>query len=131
MNPDREDGGAVVLAGGDPAVRGEIESRAAARGVAIDAVDSLDDAAIQRATCVILADPAGPPSFQAFDVLAAGRILLLPRSSGSFGLEDGLDHLEFADADEAITLVESYRRAPEAFARVSVWARVKARALRS
>jgi hypothetical protein len=117
----------VLLTGSDEPLRREIEDRAAARGVAIEPADSLDHAAIQRAACVILADPGGLPTIEAVDVLAAGRVLLLPRFSGSFGLEDGLDHLEFADADEAITLVESYRRMPEAFERVRVWARLKAR----
>jgi hypothetical protein len=121
---------AVVVSGADATLRGEIESTAAARGVAVEAVDSLDQAAIERAACVILAEPGEVLPDRAFAVLAAGRILLLPRLSRSFGLEDGLDHLEFADADEAVTLVESYRRSPEAFSRVSVWARVKASALR-
>jgi hypothetical protein len=120
----------VLLAGGDEALRHEIEERAAARGIALEPVDSLDGAAIERAGCVILAEPGGPTA-SAFDVLGAGRVLLLPRFTGCFGLEEGLDHLQFADADGAITLVESYRRVPEAFARIGIWARAKARALRS
>jgi len=120
----------VLLAGGDEPLRREIEERAAARGVALDPVDSLDDAAIDGAACVILAEPGGPTAL-AFDVLAAGRVLVLPRFTGSVGLEEGLDHLQFADADGAVTIVESYRRAPEAFARIGIWARIKARALRS
>ena len=127
--PRRAD--AVVLAGADDTLCAAIEGRAAARDIAIERVESLDDGAIERAGCIILADPGGLPTIEAFDVLAAGRVLLLPRFSGSFGLEDGLDHLEFADADEAITLVESYRRMPEAFERVRVWARLKTRVLRS
>jgi hypothetical protein len=121
----------AILTGQESDLRSEIEARAAARGVAVESVDSLDEAAIERAACVILAEPGDVLPADAPVVLAAGRILLLPQLSRSFGLENGLDHLEFADADEAITLVESYRRAPDSFARVSVWARVKARALSS
>ena len=122
---------AIVITGRDGDLRGEIEARAAARGMAIEAIDSFDHAVIERAACVILTQGDEPLPESVWQLLAAGRILLLPRLSRSFGLEDGLDHLEFADADDAITLVESYRRVPEAFTRVSVWARLKARALRS
>jgi hypothetical protein len=51
---------------------------------------------------------------------------VVPRLITTFGLEDGLDHLEFADPDEAVTIVEAYRRAPDAFARIMAWGRLKA-----
>jgi hypothetical protein len=63
---------------------------------------------------------------RAFSVLAARRLLIVPRASTSFGLEDGLDHLEFDDPEEAVTLVEAYRQTPDGFARIMAWGRLKA-----
>jgi hypothetical protein len=63
---------------------------------------------------------------RAFAVLAAARLLVVPRLERSFGLEDGLDHLEFADPDEAVALLEAHARDPAAFARVTAWGRRKA-----
>ncbi len=65
---------------------------------------------------------------RSFAVLAARRLLIVPRPPASFGLEDGLDHVEFDDPEEAVTLVEAYRRAPDAFCRITAWGRVKAEA---
>ena len=70
--------------------------------------------------------PGGALPARAFAVLAAGRLLLTPRLDTTFGLEDGLDHLEFADPDDAVTLIEAYRRVPEAFTRITAWGRLKA-----
>ena len=110
-------------------MRADIEKRAAARNVFLEVVDRLDGAAIERAACIILADSDDRLPVDAPAVLAAGRILLVPRLIRTFGLQDGLDHLEFSDADDAITLVQAYQRFPEAFVRVSVWARIAARSL--
>jgi hypothetical protein len=64
-------------------------------------------------------------------VLAAGRLLMVPRLETAFGVQDGLDHLEFADPDQAVTFVEAYRNSPEAFGRVTVWGRIAAEAQRA
>jgi hypothetical protein len=81
---------------------------------------------------VILAESVGGAlPARAFAVLAARRLLVVPRLVTTFGLEDGLDHVEFADPDEAVTVVEAYRRAPEAFARITTWGRRKAEAHRA
>jgi hypothetical protein len=119
--------GPVLLAGDACELREQIEQRAAARCVPMESVDLLDDAAIRRAGCVILVGDASTLHARALAVLAAGCLLLVPRLDPDFGLQDGLDHLEFVVADEAITLVESYLRAPAAFTRVRTWARIAAR----
>jgi hypothetical protein len=120
-------GGAAILAGAEAGVRAAVAERAAARGVALEQVDVLDAGALEAASCVILAEaPAGALPARALAVLAAGRLLIVPRLRTSFGLEDGLDHLEFADPDEAVTYVEAFRSAPDAFARITAWGRVKA-----
>jgi hypothetical protein len=111
---------------------GAVAERGAARGVPVELVERLDAGRLSEVACVVLADsPGGALPAQAFAVLAARRLLIVPRLQTTFGLEDGLDHVEFADPDEAVTLVEAYRRAPEAFARVTAWGRVKAEAQRA
>jgi hypothetical protein len=124
-------GGRAIVAGADESVRGLIVERAAARGVAIHEVHELDARLLADSACVILAEPDGVLPARSFAVLAARRLLIVPRPPASFGLEDGLDHLEFDDPEEAVTLVEAYRRSPEAFARVTAWGRAKVSAQRA
>ena len=121
----------AVVTGDDTDARRLVVERAAARGVQIDELDTLDAERLAGAACVILAEPGGVLAARSFPVLAARRLLIVPRPSASFGLEDGLDHLEFVDPEEAVTLVEAYRRLPEAFARVTAWGRRKAHAQRA
>jgi hypothetical protein len=121
----------AIVHGGDESVRRLILERSAARGVAIDEVDELDADLLGDVACVILAEPGGVLPARSFAVLAARRLLIVPRPPASFGLEDGLDHLEFDDPEEAVTLVESYQRAPDAFCRITAWGRVKAEAQRA
>jgi hypothetical protein len=119
-------GDRAIVAGADDSARELIVDRAAARGVAIEQVETLHADQLADAACVILAEPENAFPARAFAVLAAGRLLILPRVEASFGLEDGLDHLQFIDPEEAVTLVEAYRRRPDAFARITAWGRVKA-----
>ena len=121
----------AVVTGRDTDARSLIAQRAAARGVAIDELDTLDAEQLAEAACVILAEPGSVLPARSFPVLAARRLLIVPRPSASFGLEDGLDHLEFVDPEEAVTLVEAYRRRPDVFARVTAWGRRKAEAQRA
>jgi hypothetical protein len=125
-------GSRAILAGGEAQVRQAIAERAAARAVEIEQVERLDAAQLAEAACVILAEsPGGALPARAFAVLAARRLLIVPRLEVAFGLEDGLDHVQFTDPDEAVTVVEAYRRAPASFARITTWGRVKAQAQRA
>jgi hypothetical protein len=118
----------VLLAGPPGPMRASIAERAAARGVPLEPVARLDLAGLSRSAAVVLADaPGGALPARAPAVLAAGRLLIVPRLGTAFGLQDGLDHLEFSDVDEAVTLVEAFRTAPDAFARMTLWGRVAAR----
>jgi hypothetical protein len=118
------DAGAV---GRGEGLRDAVAERAAARGIPLTQGERLDRAALAEAACVVLADsPGGALPARAFAVLAARRLLIVPRLETTFGLEDGLDHLEFADPDEAVTLVEAFSAHPDAFARVVAWGRMKA-----
>lgn len=121
------DGRFALLTGGDPGLRDAVARRAAARGVSLEPVHDLDDDALTRASCVVIAETfAGALPARAFSVLAARRLLIVPRVERTFGLEDGLDHVEFADPDEAVTAIEAYRSEPGAFERMLAWGRLKA-----
>lgn len=128
---DPPEGSRGVVTGDDADARRLIVERAAARGVELDELDELDAERLAEAACVILTEPGGILPARSFAVLAARRLLIVARPSASFGLEDGLDHLEFIDPEEAVTLVEAYRRFPDAFARITVWGRRKAEAQRA
>ena len=120
-------GAPALLVGAEAGLREAVAERAAARGVALTQAERLDAAALDAASCVILAEsPGGALPARAFAVLAARRLLVVPRLETAFGLEDGLDHLEFADPDEAVTAVEAFAAAPDAFGRVLTWGRLKA-----
>ena len=120
-------GAPALLVGAEAGLREAVAERAAARGVALTRAERLDAAALAAASCVILAEsPGGALPARAFAVLAAGRLLIVPRLDTTFGLEDGLDHLEFADPDEAVTAVEAFAADPDAFGRIRVWGRLKA-----
>ena len=125
-------GSRCLVAGADPELREAVVERAAARGAALEQVEQLDAGRLAGAACVVFADsPSGALPARAFAVLAARRVLIVPRLETAFGLEDGLDHVQFAAPDEAVTLVEAYRRTPEAFARITAWGRLKAEAQRA
>jgi hypothetical protein len=118
---------AALLVGAERGLYAAIAERAAERGVPLTQADRLDAAALAGAGCVVMAEsPGGALPARAFAVLAAGRLLITPRLETTFGLEDGLDHLEFATPDEAVDAVRAFGAAPETFGRVAVWGRLKA-----
>jgi hypothetical protein len=113
--------------GAEAGLRDAVAERATAREVLLTVAEHLDPAGLAAANCVILAEsPGGALPSRAFAVLAAGRLLIVPRLETAFGLEDGLDHIEFADPDEAVTVAEAYGQNPETFGRVITWGKLKA-----
>ena len=58
-------------------------------------------------------------------MLAAGRLVLTPRLETTFGLEDGLDHLEFADPTRRLRR-EAFGADPRRSGAFSSWGRLKA-----
>jgi hypothetical protein len=124
--------GAVLVTGAEADLREAVVAAAEARGIATERVDRLDAEQLRDAACVVIAEsPQGALPARAFAVLAARRLLLVPRLTRTFGLEDGLDHLEFSGPDEAVTLLEAYNRNPAAFERVLTWGRLKAQPQRA
>jgi len=117
----------ALLVGAERGLREAVAARAAERGVALQQAERLDAARLGSADCIVMAEsPGGALPARAFAVLAAGRLLITPRLETTFGLEDGLDHLEFAAPDEAVDAVRAFAAAPETFGRVVSWARLKA-----
>src|SRR4051812_9046811 len=87
--------GAVLVTGTQTDLRDTIIASARERGVAAVLSDPLDAEQLRAAGCVVIAEsPGGALPARAFAVLAARRLLLVPRLTRSFGLEDGLDHLQ-------------------------------------
>lgn len=125
-------GGAILVTGAEADLREAIVAGAAARGVRVEPVEQLDAERLRASAAVVIAETVeGALPARAFEVLAARRLLLVPRLTRTFGLEDGLDHLEFAGPDEAVTLLESYVRNPDAFERILTWGRLKAQPQRA
>lgn len=117
----------ALLVGSEAGLGDAVAERAAARGVSMRHAEWLDAATLASAGCVVLAEsPGGALPSRAFAVLAAGRLLIAPRLRTTFGLEDTLDHLEFADPDEAVTAAQAFAADPETFGRVVAWGRLKA-----
>lgn len=117
----------ALLVGGERGLREALAGRAAERGIALRQADRLDAAGLAGVGCVVMAEsPGGALPARGFAVLAAGRLLITPRLETTFGLEDGLDHLEFASPDEALDAVRAFGAAPATFGRVVSWGRLKA-----
>jgi hypothetical protein len=65
-----------------------------ARGIEAVAVDAPLGDALATAAVVVLAGNQGEPlSPLAWEVLAAGRLLVAPRADPAYGLQPGVDHL--------------------------------------
>ena len=119
----------ALLVGAERGLRDAVAERAAERGVAMSRPRGSTPPRSPSAGCVVFAEsPGGALPARAFAVLAAGRLVLTPRLETTFGLEDGLDHLEFADPDEAVTAVEAFGADPETFRRVLVVGQAEGRA---
>lgn len=119
------------LEAGDPArvlVAGASDGRRAAlladleqRAVPATAADSLDAAGLAAAGVVILLGDVGaqfPAAAPA--VLAAGRLLVAPRTQPNAGLLPGIDHLAYDNDSQAAQCADAALAAPDAFAAIRV-----------
>lgn len=119
----------VVVAGGDSGRRASLTAAVGARGIAAEEEPLLEAGALERAAAVVLLPSERAPqalALEAMAVLAAGRLLLVPRTDTAFGLMPGIDHLQFTLAPEAADLLESARNHPGAFASMRAWGRFAA-----
>ena len=121
---------AILLAGGGDERRAEVAELMAARGLRVERRERLTRAGLEGAGCVVLlpaetaAGEAAP--LESMAVLAAGRVLVVPRADVGFGLMPGIDHLQFAQMLEAADQAESVLRQWRAYAGMRAWGRLAA-----
>lgn len=85
------------------------------------------DEALESAEVVVLAvEHGGPPPDIAWEVLAAGRILVAPRAEPSQGLQPGVDHLSGRSDRELADLAAMAAAFPTALEPVAAMGRLAA-----
>ena len=111
------------LVAGDHETLGDtLLAGAAERGLRLQTIDRLTVESLEAADCVVLLDgEPGTISALAPAVLAARRILIVPKVATAFGLQAPLDHLQFDAPERALNLLESVLRQPAAFERLRTW----------
>lgn len=124
--------GRETLLVGESLRTADTADRLAARGLASRQAPTL----IRRdltdcAVVVLLAHPDQPMPACAAAVLAARRLLVVPRARPTFGLLEGIDHVAFADDVQAADLATAGAMYPEAFAPVVAAGAITARAHRA
>jgi hypothetical protein len=103
-----------------------------ARGVdAVTADPPLDAEMLAAADVVVLAaEHGGPPPDAAWEVLAAGGILIAPRAEPSQGLQPGIDHLSGGSDRELADLAAMAAAFPTALEPVAAMGRLAAHSRR-
>jgi hypothetical protein len=126
--PPRE--AAILLSGGGADRRAELAEPLAQRGLAVENQVRLTRRGLEAAACVVLLPPEGAAGeavpLESMAVLAAERVLLVPRAEVSFGLMAGIDHLQFGQALEAADQAQSVLRHWRAYAGMRAWGRFAA-----
>jgi hypothetical protein len=128
--PAPREGAGVAVAGGSAEGRAVLLAAIGARGIPVLEEPMLGAEALEDAFAVALLPPvtaAGALPLESMSVLAAGRMLLVPRTETTFGLMEGVDHLQFGLAPKAADLVESARNHPHAYASLRTWGSFAAR----
>jgi hypothetical protein len=100
-----------------------------ARGIEAVAAEAPVGGMVAAATVVVLAGQYGAPMPDvAWDVLAAGRLLVAPRADPAFGLLPGIDHLGGGSDHELADMAAVAATFPEAFEAIVAMGRVMAQA---
>jgi hypothetical protein len=109
-------GSGVVVAGGTEAGRSSVLAKLRARHVDVTATASLTRQALADAYVVaLLGAPGDPLPADATAVLAAGRVLLVPRAEPTFGLLPWSDHLPYENEDDLVRTADAAQTHPAAF----------------
>jgi hypothetical protein len=109
-------GTGVLVAGGETEERGSALAKLRARSVPVTGTARLTVADLERAAVVALLGPQQQPlPDAAAAVLAAGRVLIAPRSAPTFGLLPWSDHIPYANEDELVFSADSAFSFPKAF----------------
>jgi|SRR5215204_2557147 len=99
------------------------------RGIeAVAANAPLGDALAAAAVVVLAGEVGAPLPDVAWDVLAAGRLLVVPRANPAYGLEPGIDHLAGGSDHELADKAAMAATFPEALEPVMAMGRLMARA---
>ena len=99
------------------------------RGVAVTEAERLTVEALGAAAIVVFAgSPGAPLPAAAPAVLAAGRLLIVPRADPGFGLLAGVDHLAYDSDYELAQLADAAATFPLAFETIVAMGRLAARA---
>lgn len=124
--PPPADAGVLVV---DPHGASELTARLAERGVPAERAGRLDRQRLLAAAVVVFAGAAGEPlPAHAPAVLAAGRVLVVPRAEPSFGLLPAVDHLAYDDEVAAAQYADMAFTHSDAFESVRAMGRVAIRA---
>jgi hypothetical protein len=103
-----------------------------ARGVEAKVANVLTSDALEAASVVVLAGDQGAPLPEAaWDVLAAGRLLVAPGAEPAYGLQPGIDHLSGASDRELADMAALAATFPAALEPVVAMGRLMARARRA
>jgi hypothetical protein len=109
-------GAGVLVVGGDEPARESAVVKLRARGVEVRAAARLAAEDLERAAVVaLLGEPGEPLPDAAPAVLAAGRLLIAPRSQPAFGLLPWNDHLPYDNEDELACSADAAFSFPAAF----------------
>jgi hypothetical protein len=132
--PPPAPGGQVLVVAGDGERRASAAARLAERGIPVGDAERLTAAALRDASAVaFLPDEERelpmPPAAAA--VLAAGRHLIAPRCSTTFGLLPGTDHLPASTEDDVVQYAHALHRFPDAMRPFTVFGRLSAQAHRA
>lgn len=127
-------GAAVLVVAGDAQRRERVAARLAERDVPATAAPALTRAALEHAaTVAFLPDEEDerPLPGPATAVLAAGRLLIAPRTATTFGLLPGTDHLAAGTEDDVVQYAHALHRFPAAMRPIAAMGRLSAKAHRA
>jgi hypothetical protein len=112
----RDSGRGVVVAGGSDAERSSTLAKLHGRHVDAVGVESLSREVLAGAAVVALLGAQGAPlPAGATAVLAAGRVLMVPRAEPGFGLLPWSDHLPYENEDDLVRTADAAESYPAAF----------------
>ena len=124
-----EKGAGVLVVGGEEADRESAEKKLRARAVPVRVAPRLTRAELASAAVVaMLGAPGEPLPPVAPAVIAAGRLLVVPRAEPAFGLLPWIDHLPYDHVDDMACSADAAQSFPEAFEAIAAMGVVAAEA---
>lgn len=107
---------------------GRLADALGARGVPTEHAERLDRERLLAASAVLFGGSPGEPlPAHAPAVLAAGRVLIVPRTEPGFGLLPAIDHLAYEDDVAAAQVADAAFTYPDAFESIRAMGRIAVR----